>query len=390
MIRSNSRENITNEDIFWRSDFTEKICTIVETWKENWCTFSLNWWWWEWKTTYLKSSLIPELKNLDKTVIYINTFEKDYINDPLLLISWEISESTYWNDGSREEFKKQASILFKLIWKVWIRYLLRWDIPEIDDRVESSIEDSISEYVWNSLEVFKQEKDAIEKLKLLIKNFVESWNKPLTIIVDEIDRCRPEFAIKILETIKHFFDIDWVVFIISMNKTQIKSYIEKIYWTNISEIYLQKFLDFEVNLEKKVYQYGNNWHMRKYILHVFNSQDIIDTKECMLLFARYIEFNYREINILFNECTICKKFDTAGWFSPLILFFLTLKLKHPLIFRNFTQKKFEGYNIIETLWLHNVSNDDEDYYLIERFSTMLESDKKTDYLANLAGSLSEL
>ncbi|NDI77146.1 MULTISPECIES: P-loop NTPase fold protein [Psychrilyobacter] len=37
--------------------------------------------------------------------------------------------------------------------------------------------------------------------------------KPKVILVDELDRCRLDFAITVLETIKHMFDINNIIFI---------------------------------------------------------------------------------------------------------------------------------------------------------------------------------
>lgn len=54
----------------------------------------------------------------------------------------------------------------------------------------------------------------------------ENKNKML-IIIDEIDRCKPTFAIELLENIKHFYDNERIVFIVGTNNKQLSSLVQK-------------------------------------------------------------------------------------------------------------------------------------------------------------------
>lgn len=87
-----------------------------------------------------------------------------------------------------------------------------------------------------------KEKDEIKKLKEEIKKVTEK--KKIVFLVDEIDRCRSEFAIEFLERIKHFFDIDNIVFILFINNAYINnltcSYISN-YGTSSS--FISKFIN---------------------------------------------------------------------------------------------------------------------------------------------------
>lgn len=57
----------------------------------------------------------------------------------------------------------------------------------------------------------------------------KSQEKPTYILIDELDRCSPEYAVKFLEIIHHFFSVKGLVFIIAIDKEQLKCYVEKIY-----------------------------------------------------------------------------------------------------------------------------------------------------------------
>jgi len=79
------------------------------------------------------------------------------------------------------------------------------------------------------------------------KKFLASWakklNTPVVIIIDELDRCKPDFAVKTLETLKHFFDIPGFVFILALDETQLKNSVEKLFGTTNFDGYKRKFIN---------------------------------------------------------------------------------------------------------------------------------------------------
>jgi len=72
---------------------------------------------------------------------------------------------------------------------------------------------------------------------------------PLVVIVDELDRCRPSFAVSALERIKHFFNVEGVIFLIATDSRNISSAIASVYGGAIdAETYLRKFVEYEFYL----------------------------------------------------------------------------------------------------------------------------------------------
>jgi len=59
--------------------------------------------------------------------------------------------------------------------------------------------------------------------------------------VDELDRCRPDFALGLLERIKHLFDVEGIAFVLLVNRSQIEGYIRTVYGNADAEAYLLKF-----------------------------------------------------------------------------------------------------------------------------------------------------
>lgn len=64
-----------------------------------------------------------------------------------------------------------------------------------------------------------------------------------------MDKCLPEYTIKVLERLYHIFtDLKNVIVIVSMDKTQIEHSIKEIYGEINVDTYLRKFISFKVNL----------------------------------------------------------------------------------------------------------------------------------------------
>jgi len=87
-------------------------------------------------------------------------------------------------------------------------------------------------------------REQLAKLLKIIQAKNESKKLPLFVMVDELDRCRPTYAVLLLERIKHLFEIDNVVFVIATDTKQLKHAIAAIYGANFdAEKYLFRFFD---------------------------------------------------------------------------------------------------------------------------------------------------
>lgn len=74
-------------------------------------------------------------------------------------------------------------------------------------------------------------------------------NKPIIIAIDELDRCRPSYAVELLEIAKHFFSVDNIVFVLAIDKSQLSHAIKAIYGSNFDAIgYLRRFIDLDFSL----------------------------------------------------------------------------------------------------------------------------------------------
>ena len=70
---------------------------------------------------------------------------------------------------------------------------------------------------------FEERRDALAKVKDLLRESFGGESPKAIVFVDELDRCRPDFAISYLETIKHIFDIHGLIFVIAVDYDQLRS-----------------------------------------------------------------------------------------------------------------------------------------------------------------------
>ena len=99
------------------------------------------------------------------------------------------------------------------------------------------------------LEDIQLAEDIREKIKEILKEVKIEESQKLVIFIDELDRCRPSYALEMLERIKHYFDDDNIIFVVSVNKEQLTHTISTYYGEGFDSTgYLNKFFDIEAYL----------------------------------------------------------------------------------------------------------------------------------------------
>lgn len=74
-------------------------------------------------------------------------------------------------------------------------------------------------------------------------------NRPLMVMIDELDRCRPSYAVELLEVAKHLFSVDLIVFVLAVNCDQFAHLVKALYGNEFdAEGYLRRFFDVDFKL----------------------------------------------------------------------------------------------------------------------------------------------
>ena len=189
---------------------------------------------------------------------------------------------------------------------------------DIVDKVTDNIGEKVTEAIQKKIDDYEEEKQSLSAFKETLGKLAESLDKPLVFIIDELDRCRPDFAIRLIERIKHFFDIPKIVFVLVIDKTQFSKVVCHNYGYDekLGEEYLDKFVDFTIGLNILPPQLED--HLQINICNIFKRLgiDLNETslKGCLDLIQYYIaENNLTKRNIvkLASQFSLLysKKFD---------------------------------------------------------------------------------
>lgn len=197
------------------------------------------------------------------SIIYIDAFKADHVDEPLMTVLVEIIK-TLPEDSRRESFIKKVlpAVRFgvKALAKAGVSHLLRQDFADVAEDFTDEIEEVTDKAIDATAElILKEHVEAEKNLKTLQAALTEiASNSPIVIFIDELDRCRPSFAIDMLEIIKHTFDVENVSFVLITNTQQIKASINHCYGQAVdAQRYLDKFIKFRFELSSELERSSN-------------------------------------------------------------------------------------------------------------------------------------
>ncbi|HHJ0099706.1 TPA: P-loop NTPase fold protein [Yersinia enterocolitica] len=293
---------------------------LVEKGKNENYVLNLNAQWGAGKTWFLRRW--AEEIEVNHPVILIDAWKDDHSKDPLLTVISAI-QSGLQNKTDKNVFQSSFASKSWLLMKGvapelakgLIKKITGVDSGELLSAIEKDDVDSLAsfggEFVKNLVTINSQTSKAIDSFKTSISEWLDAvinQNKqleyPLFIFIDELDRCRPTYAIEMLETIKHLFDMKKVIFIIATDKEQLQHSIKAVYGTEFnSRKYLDRFFDRSITLSKgdnRDYIYNtikSSAVISEFINNKHNDWFVVGNDECVL--DKYIEL-FSIISMDFN------------------------------------------------------------------------------------------
>lgn len=237
------------EDLLNRRKLAKNFLDVVISQTAN--VYSINAPWGTGKTWFLKF-IEDECQNQNIPFIQFNVWETDYAKDPFQAILSELVKLLHIqikNINAKNEIenleKELASIKSKANKFLNLRKKLSYSIglnhPTLPVSGEITVNPDTS-----SLAEYEDMKTTKNDFINSLKNFVNSFETKLLIAIDELDRCRPDYAITTLEIIKHFFNIKNVVFILAVDKEQLQATVKTMFGSSTdTDAYLKKFVDIQ-------------------------------------------------------------------------------------------------------------------------------------------------
>lgn len=202
-------------------------------------------------------------------------------------------------DNYLEKTKEIGLMLIKKSVPVAIK-LITAGLVDIDQTMKDSISELAEDFAKDQIEHYKSAKNCITNFREQLRDTVEAINeteekkRPLIIFIDELDRCRPDFAIEILEKVKHFFNVPNIIFILALDKNQLGYSIQSIYSVKMDvDGYLRRFFDLEF-----VLPYPSEGNYAEYLYNKFELDGYFSKKEFFSLPDESIFFK-EQLNKLF-------------------------------------------------------------------------------------------
>ena len=243
-------------DLLERQEPAE-VLTQVLRFVEGPCVLAVDAPWGAGKTTFL-NMLARHLRNQEFPVVEFNAWDTDFTGDPFLALSEELTdgvrEYTVGPLGDEiEKVKKAAKEVLRLAIPGFIR-LATAGLVDLGPMMEKEIGQALTTLAQKRLSEYLDAKTSLQTFKAslgeLAAELAESrQGLPLIAIIDELDRCRPSYAVELLETAKHLFSVDRVVFVLAVNRSQLAHSIRAVYGSGFdAEGYLRRFFDIDFRL----------------------------------------------------------------------------------------------------------------------------------------------
>ena len=323
--------------------------------------------------------------------IYINAFSNDYLDDAFISVVSAITEFSE-NNISKESSEKVAELKNKakkvggqlLTWSAKIAVkaatlgaIKESDFEELKD-IKSDLAKGTSDVLGNMIEerITSHSKDIklIQSFRNLLSEIPSKLennnNSPLVIIIDELDRCKPSFAIEMLEKIKHLFSVKNVVFLLVMHKEQLEEAVRCIYGQNIdAHTYLQKFINLETKLPKQTTdRYTNdlnNYSRRLLQLHELETwgddQNIID---CIEPLANHFNLSLRQLEKVYTNLALFYGTSAKNHLRlvPILVFLSVIKTVKPQVFDKLLHRRITYSDLCLETGLSHIEDEHRKLY----------------------------
>lgn len=202
------------------------------------------------KTRFLQmfQSYIEDKKN-EYSILYYNAWEHDIFNDALSSFVYQISNSDLFTDTQeqldsvkrKKSIQDIAKVALTAIVAVGTQKIFGGDGVDVIKSIQEHVEDKVTENdLPNPYELRRQSMG-------LLTDALSHYTKehPLIVIIDELDRCTPTFAIQTFEVVKHLLNVPDTIFLFAVDMKQMRATVQKVYGAHIdADGYICKIFDY--------------------------------------------------------------------------------------------------------------------------------------------------
>ncbi len=319
-------------DKLGRKQTGDKLSDLVERIDDP-LVIALDGAWGSGKSFFLKCWVGEHLKREESTAqtVYFDAFQHDFLDDPLIALTGAIAERFEGKHSDGEQgttseaaapealakLKKFGLFLGKAVGKAVVSAGANYAKKAIGEETFDALGDELKEAIGDGVDTVESEakalfdadwgeaasKDfwkkqraktaAMEAFRLALTALTEpvteneakgnpklkegTPKRKLVIVIDELDRCRPDYALSLLEIIKHFFNVDGVHFVLGVNLKELQNSVRARYGSGVdAPKYLQKFVSIEMPLRST---FLNSFEQSDYTKHFDATAKLIGITE---------------------------------------------------------------------------------------------------------------
>lgn len=260
MLVKNTRLAIPPDDPFApdkldREESAQILTQLIEHTDESF-VLALDSAWGTGKSTFVEMwKALLETEKFGYRTLYFNAWENDFAADPLLALLAEFEQIPKPHDGSEKLFEDTKRLASDVV---------RYGVPALVKIASNAVgvPDGLADTLLavvkggekDALAAFKDTRKSLDGFREALGKYMHKLkelghDKPVIFFVDELDRCRPTYAIELLERIKHLFSVDGIVFVLALDREQLSHSIKTVYGNNMdAQGYLARFFDLEYQL----------------------------------------------------------------------------------------------------------------------------------------------
>lgn len=349
-----------------RQKYAEILTEIVGAYPDGF-VLSINNEWGTGKTTFVKMWR-QHLTNSGYQTVYFNAWQNDFTPDPLVAIMSEL-KAIASDTKAKKAFKsalQKGAVFAKAVLPVAAKGFAKAYGFDVDGVASAAVgaTTAATEVFEKHVDEYVKKKNTIADFRIKLAEFADEvrGEKPLVFIVDELDRCRPDYAVEVLEQIKHLFAVSGITFVLSIDKGHLAASVKGFYGSehiNTDE-YLRRFIDLEYSIPRPSTEQFCKYLYDFYLFHdffisearlkfsIFQS-DGPNFVSMSSMLCEHSNSTLRQMEKIFGQVRlILRMFDLNHFVFPEVLFFLVFSaVMKPAFYSKLKRGQLELQEICE-------------------------------------------
>ena len=355
--------NPFENDLLERRPAVESLTRIVESANSPY-VISVDAEWGAGKTAFLRM-WSQHLRNEGFHVLQFNAWETDFANSPFQALSAELTRSLeQYSDSTIKDItqtlRKSASEIAFTLARAGARGAGTF-LPILGPVASEATINAIDSLRGDPISEYQQARRSIDELRLSIGKISTALSagrqgKPLVVAIDELDRCRPNYAIELIETAKHIFLVDDVVFILAINSSALAHSIKALYGTAFdAESYMRRFIDLQFRLPEH-----DRTQFVGALLRSAKLRDLTDVRTdeavlSLMLFTSFLsdaKYSLRDTEQTTHRLGLILQLldNVEPWMVFSVVVGLILRAAEPDVYLRFLRDEATDEEILETLF----------------------------------------